>query len=964
MNGVPDNPELLLRERAWLCALARQLVRRHEVADEAAHDALATAWTQPGPRLAGPRGWLAAILRKQLAGRRRGERRRLAREQRVAQAEAVPPVSDTVARFEVQRAVADAVLALAEPYRTTVLLRFWEELTPAAISVRTQTPVETVRTRLKRGLAMLRERLDGAHGGKRGAWAAPLWVVGRRADSVTASFLLGVTLMTAMQKIVVGALVAAAGLLLWATSASPPAAQDASRDASATSPVVASSAVAAEAANATIAERSDAGQRVPVAAAATETGFLVTGMVVDDETSAPLAGVSVRLIAWPRDEATEAEAVTSPDGAFTLRDASAAWPRAAEILVQSPDHALAHAQVGPQPARDSGLRQFDAGAIRLVRGTLFSGQVVDAAGRGVGGAELVLPLVSFAYGGYGPQNMLERFAVLGRSDADGRFRLSRAIGPDVSHQNLLFAIAPQGLGWCRFQASKMRREVSDCLVRLRPNGGLRVVVSDPAGRRVAGAMVRALPRFGPLGIEHRAFRDEVSKAEIVGARFRGRTDASGEVVVPGLPIGEADGLPIMGGFHERSYDLCIEADGYPTQALTPCELQADAEVRVEVRLVATSQIVVTVDARDDLGAPVDDAVVEVSGAATTSARTDAAGRAVLTTDVAPSLRVSARAPGHAEAKAVFEMKAGQTSNVVALVLPRTRALDGIVLDQLGQPAAGMSLAIDGQFVGRTGDDGRFRIADCPMGTRRLVVVLAQGMDRTRWTGEQSPESIDADRGPVTIVMQRRLGQVDVRAVIVDAATGEALEPTRAVLRLYHEKGGNYLEQKELQVARGLVTAKGTPAGRWRLDVVTATGHRGAWQFELVDGQPPVEHRMELSVPGTITGRLQFTGVSPPAEVTLSVDHATPDRTSYVQYRYPGRWFVEPVSQTVTDNQVRGTGVLHLHPALDSSFRLDSVDPDDTLVFRVRGDGVTGEARVRVEPGRSRDLVIEVRAKAN
>ena len=95
MNGVPDQPELLLRERAWLQALARQLVQRHEAADELAHDALASACTQPAPTTAGPRAWLAAILRKHIAGSRRAAQRRSAREAMAVRPEAVPPTDDT-----------------------------------------------------------------------------------------------------------------------------------------------------------------------------------------------------------------------------------------------------------------------------------------------------------------------------------------------------------------------------------------------------------------------------------------------------------------------------------------------------------------------------------------------------------------------------------------------------------------------------------------------------------------------------------------------------------------------------------------------------------------------------------------------------------------------------------------------------------------------------------------------------
>ena len=52
-----------------------------------------------------------------------------------------------------------AVLALAEPYRSAVLLRYYEELPPRAIARRLGVPVETVRTRVKRGVELIRMRL-------------------------------------------------------------------------------------------------------------------------------------------------------------------------------------------------------------------------------------------------------------------------------------------------------------------------------------------------------------------------------------------------------------------------------------------------------------------------------------------------------------------------------------------------------------------------------------------------------------------------------------------------------------------------------------------------------------------------------------------------------------------------------------------------------------------------------------
>src|SRR5262245_40455098 len=68
VDRIPEHPEALLQERAWLGALARQLVLRDQEADELAHEALAAAVLQAAPRSVGPRAWLAAILKKLIAG--------------------------------------------------------------------------------------------------------------------------------------------------------------------------------------------------------------------------------------------------------------------------------------------------------------------------------------------------------------------------------------------------------------------------------------------------------------------------------------------------------------------------------------------------------------------------------------------------------------------------------------------------------------------------------------------------------------------------------------------------------------------------------------------------------------------------------------------------------------------------------------------------------------------------------
>src|SRR5213075_1521425 len=73
-------------------------------------------------------------------------------------------------RHELQQGLARLVAELDEPYRSTILLRFAEGLTPSQIARRLSIPAGTVRWRLKEALARLRSELDRMHKGDRRAW--------------------------------------------------------------------------------------------------------------------------------------------------------------------------------------------------------------------------------------------------------------------------------------------------------------------------------------------------------------------------------------------------------------------------------------------------------------------------------------------------------------------------------------------------------------------------------------------------------------------------------------------------------------------------------------------------------------------------------------------------------------------------------------------------------------------------
>lgn len=166
------SPEVLLRQTAWLERLARELVADPDRARDVVQEAwLAALRHRHRIERLGP--WLAQAVRH-LAGRAaRRESERPRREHVAARGGEEPAAVDVLLRVRQQHRVVAAVLALDEPYRATVLMRFFEDLPPRVIAARMAVPVATVRTRTRRALERLRAVLDHEAGG-RAAWVAPL----------------------------------------------------------------------------------------------------------------------------------------------------------------------------------------------------------------------------------------------------------------------------------------------------------------------------------------------------------------------------------------------------------------------------------------------------------------------------------------------------------------------------------------------------------------------------------------------------------------------------------------------------------------------------------------------------------------------------------------------------------------------------------------------------------------------
>jgi RNA polymerase sigma-70 factor (ECF subfamily) len=163
----------LLQHAGWVRRLARGLVHDDALADDLVQETWLRALRSP-PRAGEPaRPWLAEVLRNVLRMRFRGDKRRARREEAVAAEGAGDVCEHLVEAVETQRLLAEQLLQLAEPYRSTLLMRYYEGLSAADIAARQKLPAATVRGRLKQGLERLRARLDG-HAGGRGAWLGAL----------------------------------------------------------------------------------------------------------------------------------------------------------------------------------------------------------------------------------------------------------------------------------------------------------------------------------------------------------------------------------------------------------------------------------------------------------------------------------------------------------------------------------------------------------------------------------------------------------------------------------------------------------------------------------------------------------------------------------------------------------------------------------------------------------------------
>ncbi|MEZ6015464.1 MAG: sigma factor-like helix-turn-helix DNA-binding protein [Planctomycetota bacterium] len=179
-----EEMQAILEQDDWLRRMARRLFHDPSVADDAAQDAWIAQLARQSP-VTDSRSWLGGVLRNVRREERRAAARRSdhASDMRLRGDAFAPATDDLVADLQLRNHATRALLALEEPLRTTLYLRFVQDLPVTEVARRMDVAQSTTSERIARGLESLRSSLDQRHGGDRRAWLsalAPLALEARR----------------------------------------------------------------------------------------------------------------------------------------------------------------------------------------------------------------------------------------------------------------------------------------------------------------------------------------------------------------------------------------------------------------------------------------------------------------------------------------------------------------------------------------------------------------------------------------------------------------------------------------------------------------------------------------------------------------------------------------------------------------------------------------------------------------
>ncbi len=440
--------------------------------------------------------WLHGVALRLAREARAQATRRQARERRAADMRKTTNAADS-AWQELQETLDGALEALPERYRAPLLLCYLEGKTQEEAARQLGCPLGTVRSRLARGRDRLKVLLERS-GVRLSATALAAALAGEAASAAVPAPLLNATARAALAcaaGTAPEALVSERAAALFGRALRTAAL---ARFRAATAVLLAAGVIGVgvtlvgprlaagppeAAAEADPPDAAPQGKRAsrgePAKDPAPSGDRVLSGRVVGPD-GAPVGGARVRAETW--NDTPLAETRTDADGVFRLRPAAAAYRYRYDLTVQAPGFACQYVP-GESYSFFPG-REGSVGTIRLARGRVFTGRVLDADGKPRPGADVRCRVNRYSMGhsvAYtGPEEVL-------KPDADGRFRTPPL---PVGHLDLRVRVPGRRLGYV-LKPIRPGGEEDLGDVRLEPDVPVTGILQDDEGRPVAGADVRA-----------------------------------------------------------------------------------------------------------------------------------------------------------------------------------------------------------------------------------------------------------------------------------------------------------------------------------------------------------------------------------------------------------------------------------------------------------------------------------------
>lgn len=173
---INQETQELLAESKWLERVAYSLVRDEDEAKDVAQETYLAALNSAPAEGRALRGWLGRVATNVVRKNHRGRTRRAAREQATGYIHDTPPSPPARLLYEKQAAsvLSEAVQRLEEPLRSSVLLRYVDDMTIAQVAAEQGVPVGTADSRIREGLKRLRGDLDTQADGDARPWLMAL----------------------------------------------------------------------------------------------------------------------------------------------------------------------------------------------------------------------------------------------------------------------------------------------------------------------------------------------------------------------------------------------------------------------------------------------------------------------------------------------------------------------------------------------------------------------------------------------------------------------------------------------------------------------------------------------------------------------------------------------------------------------------------------------------------------------